>query len=406
MQLTTTLLFLLASLVVFSQDDSIKEDTVKIKLEDIEISILSSYYEQDGIHSPVTGGTGTELLSNIAPVVYVHVPISPTKSIDVSAGVDFYSSASSDNIDNPYLSNNHISGASADDIRQHYSFTYSKKNIEKRSQKSFTIGASSEYDVTSLSGGFTFEKESKNKQREFAFSTKYFFDDWKRIYPAELRNGSVELLATDKRHTVNLSATEAFIINKKMNASITVEVLAQSGMLSTPFHRVYFTDQELPKVEFLPDFRLKIPVGIRYNVHLTNAIILRTFNRFYWDSWDVKGFTSEVELPIKIKDWLRLYPFYRFHAQTASTYFLGYKEHQTSETFYTSDYDLSGLNSHKYGLGFKISPLWGIGRFKIGKKKIAVFKEFDLRYAQYNRSDGLNAWTVTAGLKFNLHNNE
>ena len=156
MQLITTLLFMLSTLIALSQSD-IDEDSVKIKLEDIEISILSSYYEQEGIHSPVTGGLGTEQLSNIAPVIYVHVPIDTVRSIDVSAGVDFYSSASSDNIDNPYLSNNHISGASANDIRQHYSFTYGKKNNAKRSQKSFQVAASSEYDVTSISGGFSFD---------------------------------------------------------------------------------------------------------------------------------------------------------------------------------------------------------------------------------------------------------
>lgn len=390
---------------MFSQKETNQEDTVKIKLEDIEISIISSYYEQDGIHSPVTGGTGTEKLTCVAPVVYVHVPLDTVRSLDVSAGVDFYSSASSDNIDNPYLSDIQISGASANDIRQHLSFTYAKKNKQKLSQKSFVVAASSEYDVTSISGGFSLDKESKNKQRQFAFSTKYFFDDWKLIYPVELRNGTTQLLSTDKRHTFSLSATEAIIVNKRMNASFTIEALTQAGMLSTPFHRVYFSNQDLPKVEFLPDVRLKVPIGIRFNVHMTNAIILRTFNRIYWDSWDVKGFTSEVELPIKIKNWLRLYPFYRYHTQTASKYFMPYKEHSNIEAFYSSDYDLSGLSSHKYGFGFKISPLFGIGRFKFGKKKIAVFKEIDLRYASYNRSDGLNAWTITAGMKFNFHNN-
>lgn len=402
MQLKITLLFLLSSIMVFSQEDA-KEDSTKIKLEDIEISILSSYYEQDGIHSPVTGGQGTEKLSNVAPVVYVHVPLKKSQSLDVNAGVDFYSSASSDNIDNPYLSDKHVSGASANDVRQHYSFTYNKANEEKQSEKSFNIAASSEYDVTSISGGYSFAKKSKNKQRDFAFSTKYFFDDWKRIYPIELRNGTTELLATDKRHTLSLSLTEAFIINKKMNASITVEALGQSGMLSTPFHRVYFVDQEFPKVELLPNVRIKLPVGIRLNAHLTHNIILRTFNRVYWDSWDVKGYTFEVESPIKIKDWLRLYPFYRFHIQTASKYFSPYKEHTTLESFYTSDYDLSGLSSHKYGFGFKIAPIFGISRFKYSKEKVAVFKEIDLRFAKYDRSDGLNAWTATVGMKFNLH---
>lgn len=379
-----------------------QSDSSKIHLEDIEVSILSSYYEQDGIHSPVTGGQGTERLSNIAPVVYVHVPMDSIRSIDVSAGVDFYSSASSDNIDNPYLSNNHISGASASDIRQHYSFTYGKKNLSKQSNNSFMIAASSEYDVTSLSAGYLFDKKSANKQRDFAFSGKYFFDDWKRIYPAELRDGTTEYLAQDKRHTISLSATEAFIINRKMNASITFEALGQFGILSTPFHRVYFSDQTLPKIEILPSSRVKLPLALRWNVHLTDQIIVRTFNRVYWDTWDVKGFTSELETPIKATDWLRLYPFYRFHIQSASRYFLPYGEHVTTDAFYTSDYDLSGLTSHKYGLGFSITPLFGIGRFNWGKEKIAVLKEFDVRFANYNRSDGLNAWTVTAGAKINL----
>ena len=157
-------------------------------------SILTSYYQQDGNHSPVTGGEGTEQLSNVAPIIYVHVPIDTVRSIDVSAGVDFYSSASSDNIDNPYLSPNHVSGASANDIRQHYSLSYSKANNQKATKNTYSIAASSEYDVTSISGGYTFEKENAKKQREFSLGVRYFFDDWKRIYPVELRNGTTEYL--------------------------------------------------------------------------------------------------------------------------------------------------------------------------------------------------------------------
>jgi hypothetical protein len=400
MQLIRLTLILFASANCFAQSDS---DSSKIKLEDIEINILSSYYQQDGIHSPVTGGEGTEQLSNIAPSIYVYVPIDTLRSINIGAGVDFYSSASSDNIDNPYLSPNHVSGASADDIRHHYSFSYSKANNQKLTKNTYKIAASSEYDVTSISGGYTFEKENKKKQRELSVGINYFFDDWKRIYPVELRNGTTEYLNTDKRQTLSLNFSQAFIINKKMNLSWTLEALGQYGMLSTPFHRVYFVNEELPKIEILPSLRLKIPLALRLNAHMNDRLILRTFNRIYWDSWDVKGYTFELETPIKVTDWFRLYPFYRFHVQTASTYFAASREHLSSQSFYTSDYDLSGFSSNKYGLGFKISPLFGIGRFKWLKESTMMFKSIGVRYAYYQRSDGLNAWALTAGLEFKIH---
>lgn len=383
--------------VAFAQQDS-----SKIHLEDIDISFIASYYQQDGIHSPVTGGQGTEQLSNVAPIIYVNIPLDTVRVLSASAGVDFYTSASSDNIDNPYLSDNQISGASANDIRHHYTLAYTKKKTEKRSSNTWKAGLSSEYDVTSLSAGYGFEKDSKNKMWTTTLGAMYFFDDWKLIYPVELRAGNKQYLSQDKRHSLNVSLSESFIINKKINGSLTTEFTVQSGMLSTPFHRVYFSDQLLPKVEMLPDLRVKVPVGLRFNVHMTDRVILRTFNRVYWDSWGMTGYTGELELPIKAADWLRLYPFYRYHMQNGINYFGEYGTHLSTDQFYTSDFDLSTLSSMKYGLGFTITPLFGVARFKWVKDQVLLLKSTDLRFAYYDRSDGLNAWIITGGLNFKI----
>ena len=48
--------------------------------------------------------------------------------------------------------------------------------------------------------------------------------------------------------------------------------------------------------------------------------------------------------------------------QTASDYFAPYAQHLSSEEFYTSDYDLSALSSHKYGMGVKYFPFYGVAR--------------------------------------------
>ena len=111
------------------KDNAKKEpkDSSKIKLKDIEVNFIASYYEQDGNHSPVTGGIGTEYLTNMAPTLSIKVPLDSFRTLNVDGGVDFYSSASSDNISNPYLDPDQVSGASAEDERSYVNIDYSKK---------------------------------------------------------------------------------------------------------------------------------------------------------------------------------------------------------------------------------------------------------------------------------------
>jgi len=79
--------------------------------EYVEIDLLSSYYKQDGDHAAVTGGIGTEELTDVSTLFVVNIPLSTTKSINLSTGVDYYTSASTDNIDN------NMSSASSVDVR-------------------------------------------------------------------------------------------------------------------------------------------------------------------------------------------------------------------------------------------------------------------------------------------------
>ncbi|MFT4525737.1 MAG: hypothetical protein ACI85F_001893 [Bacteroidia bacterium] len=66
--------------------------------------------------------------------------------------------------------------------------------------------------------------------------------------------------------------------------------------------------------------------------------------------------------------------------------------------------NLSALQSHKYGLGISITPLFGIFRWKqpFRKERVDMLKSIDPRYARYQRSDGLNANVWTIGLNFKL----
>ena len=95
----------LGTLAAFSQSlpDSSAYRNRKLKVE--EVNFVSSYYGQDGNNSAVTGGIGTEKLTDFATTIdvklsrYDHRQRKHTLTGEV--GIDVYTSASSDKID-PY----------------------------------------------------------------------------------------------------------------------------------------------------------------------------------------------------------------------------------------------------------------------------------------------------------------
>ncbi len=398
-----------------SIDDKQNEKRKKVKksetnFKDTEVNFLFNYYDQDGDHSPVTGGRGTEKLENIAPTFIVHVSMDSVSSLDLNFGIDIYTSASTNNID--YFEGRK-SGASGKDIRSHINAAYNRDLIRSGNAYSLMAGFSAEYDVTSYNFGGSYTLNSKDKNRAFSVDALYMSDAWNLIYPVELRNGT-QWLKDDTRTTLKFGLNYSQVINKRLQALFSMEIVSQSGLLSTPFHRVFFKDASIndsnndlmqkSHVEMLGNKRLKIPISMRWNYYLNDFMRLRTFYRFYTDSWGITAHTASIELPIQVSTAFIASPFIRYHTQTAADDF--YEFGQVSNTqkpdFYTSDYDLSKLNSFKIGLGLQYSPITRIGNFKspFRKNKQAQFKSIGLRTAYYDRSDGLTAWLISLNFAF------
>tara|TARA_R110001583_G_scaffold1202_5_gene10058 strand:- start:14491 stop:15768 length:1278 start_codon:yes stop_codon:yes gene_type:complete len=423
MQLNKTILLgamLLASIAASAQtdknsiDDKQDEKRKKVKkseadFKDTEVNFLFNYYEQDGDHSPVTGGRGTEKLENIAPTFVVHIPMDSVSSLDLNFGIDIYSSASTDNID---IFDGNKSGASGKDVRAHINASYNRNLIQSGNAYSLMAGFSQEYDVSSLNFGGSYTINSKDKNRSLSLDALYMNDTWTLIYPVELRNGT-EWLKDDTRSTMKFGLSYSQVINKRLQALFSLEVVSQSGLLSTPFHRVFFDDAKdkegmdlktFSNVEMLDDNRLKIPISMRWNYYLNDFMRLRTFYRYYTDSWGITAHTASIELPMQVTPSLIASPFFRYHTQTAADDFYEFGQASNSQKpeFYTSDYDLSDLSSTKIGLGLQYSPVMGVGNFKspFRKNKQAQLKSIGLRTAYYDRSDGLSAWLVSLDFAF------
>jgi len=389
------ILFLVGMMsATYAQDEQNLETKSDVEPKGAEIDFLFNYYNQDGNNAAVTGGRGTEELNNVAPSVIFNIPLDSTKTLVTNFGFDKYSSASTDRIDN------NVSSASSSDTRVYFNASYKKKNPYRKETYTYKVGISSEFDYLSTSFGLGWAKESKNGNRELNVNGTVYLDTWTLIYPAEMRNGQ-ELLANDKRQSYNFSVNLAQVLTKRLQGSLSAEYVLQTGLLSTPFHRVYFNDGidnpifKSHDIERLPDSRTKIPLGVRLNYYLNDLIILRSYYRFYWDDWGVQSHTASLEAPIKITDKFTLFPTYRYYTQTAADYFYPKEEALSTFEFYTSDYDLSNYDAHQYGMGVQYKDIFTSARvLSFGLKTI------NLRFSQYDRSDGLNAFIVTLGTTF------
>lgn len=377
------------------------EETQKENDDPVEVDFLFNYYEQDGNHSAVDGGKGSQELTDWGPQIIINIPMENSNILNLNFGVDTYSSASSDNID-PTT----VSGASKGDSRAHIDADYIFNNPLGNSTYGITFGASVEYDYKSLSLGGHWAKTFDDGNKEISFTGKVFFDNVTLIYPFELReklNPGKDAFDydTDSRNTFSFSTNYSFVVSKDIQAAVSLDLTYQTGYLSTPFQRVYFMNESTARIEKLPDSRIKIPLGFRLNYFLSDFIVTRFNYRFYYDDFGITGNTFNMEIPLRLNNEISFTPFYRFHTQTGADYFKPKGEFISSDEFYTSDYDLSSFDSHQIGIGFKYYPVWGIGEtglpFMDSKLEI---KRFDVRFASYNRSDGLDAYNISFGVGF------
>jgi hypothetical protein len=360
-----------------------------------EANIVSSYYRQDGNHSAITGGVGTEKLTDIANVIDFKLSRTTMKGKKYTyggeLGIDYYTSASSDNIDT------RVSSASSQDVRVYPSLNYTVENLNTGISKGGNLAFSKEYDYTSIGGGLKYSKVSKNKNTEFGARANVFLDTYSQIVPSEFRSNLPARqqkkgeIGNAARNTYDLSLMLSQVLTHRIQMSLTVDVNYQNGLLSTPFHRVYMSDGSLLR-ETLPDKRFKIPIGLRANYFLSNKLIIRSFYRYYQDDWGMKAHTVQIEMPYKVSQYLSVSPFYRYHHQTAIDYFAPKGQNAAGSEFFSSDYDLSGLSSKFYGVGLRTTP------FKMITDKIAL-TQIELRGGLYNRSDGMNAGIITLHLQ-------
>jgi hypothetical protein len=347
------------------------------------------------------------------------------------------------------------SGASRSDVWSNGNLGYSHSSDNRNLIVGANLSFAKEFDYSSLGFGGSFTKLFNEKNTEIDLKANVYLDTWSPRYPHEIisylqagqslnagffrnapildQNGTVinkngtavwsplntTLVDNTSRNTYSVSLSFSQIISKRAQFSVFLDVVQQDGWLANPMQRVYFADrpnyyignassianytsktntdvfQLADDIERLPDTRLKIPVGARFNYYINEYVTLRTYYRYYFDDWGISSHTADIELPIKISDKFTIYPTYRYYTQTAADYFAPYEQHLSTDAFYTSDYDLSKFNANQYGFGISYTDIFTKRHiWKLGLKNI------DLKYSNYKRNTGLTAGIISAGFKF------
>ena len=269
-------------------------------LDNVEIDLLSSYYTQDGDHASVTGGIGTEYMTDLTPTIVISIPIKEDNVLRIDAGISAYTSASSSNVDpfdgkgattiieddngntirsvigSPWVES---SGASRKDSWINVNGTYSHYSDDRNTILSGNVSVAKEYDYQSIGFGASFSKLFNEKNTEVSLKGSAFLDNWSTQYPIEIRSffqagedlntgyfeninlldgqGNIidkdgkdiwtpfnsTLVENTNRGNYSLSLGFSQILSKNMQISLFADVIYQDGWLANPMQRVYFTDR-------------------------------------------------------------------------------------------------------------------------------------------------------------------
>lgn len=425
---------LLISVAGFGQQGPDSTNIYKKRvLESTEVDFLTSYYTQDGDNAAVTGGRGTEKLTDATGTFVISIPLNDDDVLTIDAGISAYTSASSSNI-NPFDTSTPdafqaSSGASSGDVWTNITGSYSHSSDDRNDIWSAKVSLSSEYDYFSAGVGGSYTKLFNEKNTELSLHGNVYIDTWNAIYPYELRpfapgggglnssfyrsrvitgnqnyNPDFTTFSSEGRNSYSLGLGFSQILTKNLQGSLALDIVQQKGLLSTPFQRVYFSDiadsfindfQLADDIERLPETRFKVAVGGRLNWYLNEFIVVRTFYRYYFDDWGIQSHTASIEVPVKITDKFTVYPSYRFYNQTAADYFNPYEMALSTDAFYTSDYDLSKYSANQYGFGVSYTDIFTTAHVgKVGLKSI------DLKFYKYDRNTTFSSSIITAGFKF------
>ena len=281
--------FFMAFLSHYGQE---KKESVVFKkkvLETAEIDILTSYYSQNGNNAAVTGGIGTEELTDAATNINISIPLNADDILSIDATVSAYTSASSGNL-NPFSGASRgedddddddddddrrpskqavspvtgspwvaSSGASNSDVWVNANVSYSHSSDDRNTLYNTNLSIAKEYDYFSFGAGANITRLFNQQNTEISIGGSIYLDSWRPEYPTEIKtyieeNGNLNAdffngvpiwdqngNAIDKNASTAWHPQKNYLINDKGRDTYTLS-LGFSQILSKRLQIALFTD--------------------------------------------------------------------------------------------------------------------------------------------------------------------
>jgi hypothetical protein len=163
------------------QHDSSSYKSRRLRVD--EVDFVTSYYTQNGDHSAVTGGIGTEKVTDVSngldlKLVWLNKALN-TNTLSVGLGFDYHTAASQ-----AFVSKTGASSPSGSRI--YPSLDWTIENGKKGVSYGVGVYVSSEYNYLSRGADLHFSVKTADKMGEFGIKLQGYFDEVKLIYPSEL----------------------------------------------------------------------------------------------------------------------------------------------------------------------------------------------------------------------------
>lgn len=152
-------------------------------------------------------------------------------------------------------------------------------------------------------------------------------------------------------------------------------------------------------LEQLPTARDRFAVGARFNKRLGSSSTLRLEERFYVDTWGLKGSSTDARYMVDLSRHLRVWPHFRLHAQTAANFYqLAYSAILDPNggiilpTYRTGDRELAPLLTGTAGGGVRLALGEPEGEVKYGITFVG-----DVMYTRYLKALYVTTRTAVYG---------
>ena len=342
--------------------------------------LLLNAYTQDGNEgSQIYDNSNDEEVEVIEPMLFIEHQISETTNLSGNFIVDAFSSASDTKLDGK-------TGTSGAGIgwQSRYSGSLGISNDHHPWKWGASLGYSGEWDYRSKNVGLFGERSLAEDNFKIGLSLNAYFDQTKLF---DIDKQSAITWKDRNIYSATLSLSQLLTVKDSISGGYTYVV--QKGALENISNTVLASGSRT--AEILPNKRARHSLFTTYahawSYDLANHMELM----YYKDDWDLSAWSVGPSMLFSfLDDKAFLKGSYRFYSQKKSKYFA--KSFNSAQTAMTSDSDLGGFHSDRFGVHFS---------YDFSESVFNQFFErfeYTLSYFHYERSNQLHYDLVQTSL--------